>query len=301
MKNLCIFINILQDRADSERDSNLAVRVFSKLNYQIEIYHDVSSRELALVLEKARSLVCSADLPYDSLTVFVGAHGSAEGLVMRDGVRVCVEEIVSHFMPCSCPALVGKPKLFFFQNCREFQYTHSVSRERNIEQMVESAGDMMVALSTRKGCPSLRCEQGTLFFQAVLHQIESAGVSHAPLSTLLSEVVERVKHESVLLSNKCQMPQIVTSLTRQFYFNPPPIINTEPFNYSSFYSCFHCSYSHNPTVPCYPLAKVPHSTFHTSNYSSHMTYHVAPTHTTLPSVQISSIPTVPFNYYSYIS
>ena len=277
MSNLCIFINILHGRSNSEQDSNLAVRVFSKLNFQLEMHYDVSSRELALILEKARSLICSTALPFYSLTVFVGAHGTAEGLVMRDGVRVSVEEIVSHFMPCNCPALIGKPKLFFFQNCRKFQYSHSVTRDRNIQQMVESAGDSMVALSTREGCLSLRTEQGSLFFQAVLRQIESTGVSHAPLSTLLTGIVDRVKQESVVLNNEYQTPQVFTSLTGQFYFNPPPpTVNTEPFNYSSFFTCFHCRYSHKPTKSCYsrttpsfPLQLYNTPTAHPFNYSSY--------------------------------
>ena len=283
MRHLCIFINILQDRSNAYRDSNLAVRVFSKLNYQLEMHHDVSSRELTSILETARSLICSAAVPYDSLTVFVGAHGSAEGLQMRDGERVCVEDIVGHFMPRSCPALIGKPKLFFFQHCRPFLYTHSVSRDRNIEEMVQSAGDMLIALSTREGCTSLRDEQGTLFFQAVLHQIESGGVSHVPLSTLLAEAVERVKHESFRLSNQVQNPQIFSSLTRRFYFSspppppPPPVIaSTVPSNYSSFFSCYYCGYSHSPTVPCHTaMTRYVSNIITPFNYSSHMTSYKA--------------------------
>ena len=98
-KGLCIFININKGRIHSEEDVARAYNTFTGLDYEVEVYRDVSRLQLYDILEKVRVKLNSQVVAYESLVVIVGAHGDAEGMQMYDGERVRAEEIVTPFLP----------------------------------------------------------------------------------------------------------------------------------------------------------------------------------------------------------
>ena len=80
--------------------------MFPKLEYEFKVHHhDV--RE-TIILKNAVTYVSTANIPFDCLIVFVGAHGDSDYLYLQDGSLICVEEIVDLFLPRNCPALADK-------------------------------------------------------------------------------------------------------------------------------------------------------------------------------------------------
>ena len=54
--------------------------------------------------------------------VVVLSHGREGAVISRDGGGVSVASIIDKFNSQSCQALIGKPKLFIFQACRQVVY-----------------------------------------------------------------------------------------------------------------------------------------------------------------------------------
>ena len=54
--------------------------------------------------------------------VIVLSHGREGAVISREGDGVSVASIIDKFNSQSCQALIGKPKLFIFQACRQVVY-----------------------------------------------------------------------------------------------------------------------------------------------------------------------------------
>ena len=75
--------------------------------------HDLSFAGMAGLLEE----VSKQDFKdYDAFFCFISSHGSQEGILGIDRIAITINQIVDLVMKNE--TLGGKPKLFFFQNCR---------------------------------------------------------------------------------------------------------------------------------------------------------------------------------------
>ena len=269
-KGLCIFININKGRIHSEEDVARAYNTFTGLDYEVEVYRDVSGLQLYDILEKVRVKLNSQVVAYESLVVIVGAHGDAEGMQMYDGERVRAEEIVTPFLPHRCPGLSGKAKLFFFQSCRGLpESASSCDAGREGEEL--QSEDVVASFSGAFGENSYRFPQGSLYIQTLCDLLESPVCSRS-LFPLLRELSERVREESVRRGLPEQDPVFWSGvLTNDFYFRYPwnyssvftpyePV--SVPSNYSSVQTNLITNYDSIPTSHSFPSHSVP------SNYSS---------------------------------
>ena len=55
---------------------------------------------------------------HPSVVLVLMSHGEKRGIYGTDSEVVTVQEIKSKFSGRQCPALIGKPKMFFIQACR---------------------------------------------------------------------------------------------------------------------------------------------------------------------------------------
>ena len=54
------------------------------------------------------------------------SHGLDDGYVYAFDGTIQINEFVNQFKPSDCPGLFQKPKLFFIQACRGFEFDHGV-------------------------------------------------------------------------------------------------------------------------------------------------------------------------------
>ncbi|KAL1486446.1 hypothetical protein MTO96_031381, partial [Rhipicephalus appendiculatus] len=120
-RGICVIINNY-DFGDSKREgSEHDVR---RMRYLFEAFHfkciehwDLTASEMTKKLQAAASF--KEHEVADCLVVVLMSHGAANVIFGVDRKTVHLEnEIFSLFNNESCPALQGKPKLFFVQACR---------------------------------------------------------------------------------------------------------------------------------------------------------------------------------------
>ena len=95
--------------------------LWDDLGFTVEHYVDFSAREIE------DKLNCFANSDHNDTDCFVCcflAHGTLGSLSAADGKSLeLYEDIVAKFFASKCPGLHGKPKMFFFQCCRESHLT----------------------------------------------------------------------------------------------------------------------------------------------------------------------------------
>ena len=90
---------------------NNSCKLFLKNN--IKIAHPFQDIKLKLSALKDR---IKTDHP--SIVLVFMSHGVREGILGVDRTVVTIEDIKDIFSGRNCPALIGKPKIMFFQACR---------------------------------------------------------------------------------------------------------------------------------------------------------------------------------------
>jgi len=94
----------------------LLERLFGeKLDFKVEVYHDLSDAEICNELFARASTDHSN---FDCFVCFVLSHGVNGAIYGANGKLVQIKQITSYFRPSSCHSLCGKPKLFFIQACQ---------------------------------------------------------------------------------------------------------------------------------------------------------------------------------------
>lgn len=122
-RGLCIIINNYnfesgyEEREGSELDVQRMVELFSALHFKCVVHKDLSANDMKEVLSwAARS---EEHWSADCLVVILMSHGDENGIFGSDGNIVHLhDDVYTLFNNEKCPALQGKPKIFFLQACR---------------------------------------------------------------------------------------------------------------------------------------------------------------------------------------
>ncbi|KAL3688968.1 hypothetical protein R1sor_015277 [Riccia sorocarpa] len=119
----------------------------------------------------------------------------------------------------ACPQLVGKPKVFLIDVCREFEQKPVVPEA---DQIMPEAEDCLLMYSCCPGNPALRrqtgYEKGSLFTMALINQVKWL-YQTTDVQDIFSEVKRRVQ-ESAARLEKEQVPQIHSSLSQRLSWRP---------------------------------------------------------------------------------
>ncbi|KAH9384866.1 hypothetical protein HPB48_026896 [Haemaphysalis longicornis] len=112
----------------------------------------------------------------DCLVVIVMSHGSKNVILGADGKALHLRnQIYSSFNNANCPALKGKPKLFFIQACRGGTYNYATDNAQHFTAAdtappdpLPEWSDMYCAYATIPEYVAVRDEErGSWFFSAV--------------------------------------------------------------------------------------------------------------------------------------
>eukprot|EP00057_Strongylocentrotus_purpuratus_P022012 XP_011676486.1 PREDICTED: caspase-2-like [Strongylocentrotus purpuratus] len=120
-----------KDRPGSELDLKNIQHVFRKIGYEPVIMTNVSANEIRSFLdESVRRINMEGPICHSSVVLVLMSHGEKRGIYGTDLEVVTIQEIKSKFSGRQCPALLGKPKIFFIQACRGRKSKSWVSYKR---------------------------------------------------------------------------------------------------------------------------------------------------------------------------
>ncbi|XP_071495558.1 caspase-3-like [Diadema antillarum] len=225
----------VDDRQGTNPDVRGLERVFGNLGFETETHTDLTVFDFKALICKLIGEDFSRD---DCFVLVVMSHGNDDFLYCKDG-RVVMDEVVDAFKGDSCPGLVGKPKLFFFQACRGTRLDRGV-QSTNADNFDETdAGqdprqyytipveaDYLLAYSSPPGYYSWRSlSEGCWFIQALVKVFEKYGtcMELVQMMTRVNRTVAYSYESSTRdsrLSGLKQMPCFVSTLTKELYFTP---------------------------------------------------------------------------------
>ncbi|XP_023326454.1 caspase isoform X3 [Eurytemora carolleeae] len=182
----------LSKRKGSNVDRVLMIDVFTKLQFEVRVFQNLTTTEILQKLEAARFEDHSHS---DMFAIVILSHGN-EGILYGYDRPYAVQKIWEPFTAANCEDLAGKPKLFFIQACQGSQIDHGVTVEEKKKSRTETDGfasyrtplhsDFMIAHSTVAGYYSWRnTVQGSWFIQ-VLGAALLVNASKVDLITILT-------------------------------------------------------------------------------------------------------------------
>lgn len=222
----------LSDRKGSEVDRTLMENVFNKLQFEVRVYINLSTRDILDTLDNAR---IEDHSQADMLAVVVLSHGN-EGILYGYDRPYEVHKIWEPFTADKCEDLAGKPKLFFLQACQGVEIDHGVMvQPANSESRTQTDGlasyrtpqfaDFLIGHSTVSGYYSWRnTVKGSWFIQVLGSCLLENYRQHDLLSILtkVSMVVSREYESNSAYqeyNQKKQVPFIHSTLTNKLVFN----------------------------------------------------------------------------------
>jgi len=118
--NIINFENAKTNRNGAHRDRENLVTLFREINFTVFYYEDLTKIQL---LDLLNQLINSTYIKnIDAFFLCIQTHGDLYDnqtiMEFSDGTREATENVIAMFSNVLCPALVGKPKVFFFPFCR---------------------------------------------------------------------------------------------------------------------------------------------------------------------------------------
>ena len=154
------------------------------------------------------------------------SHGGKDGTILAADKKYNVQELWEDFIGVNCKSLIGKPKLFFIQACKEELFDSGFSDvvDATVETVVTSNyADFLIMYSTLDGYNSFRNpENGSWFIQALCKELGTnikddfmrilTGVNNRVAQMLLKD------SNNEDLNEKKQTSKIESTLTKSIYF-----------------------------------------------------------------------------------
>ncbi|XP_067010536.2 caspase-1 [Anabrus simplex] len=216
----------LQERTGTQKDCDDLSEVLRNLGFDVEIYHDLTYRDIRNKLEEVRTM---NHIDADCLLVAVMTHGK-EGLLHANDIPYPVSLLWANFVGEKCLSLVGKPKIFIIQACRGGMLDKGVpvAMERDSHPnsyVLPTHSDVLIVQSAPEGHASWRNEHsGSCFIQALVQELKDLGRTRDLLS-ILTFVNQRVaidyqssNKEVPDFDKKKIIPSFTSMLTRLVYF-----------------------------------------------------------------------------------
>jgi len=221
----------LSKRKGSSIDRMLMINTFTKLEFEVRVYQNLSSKEIERALEKAS---LEDHSKHEMFAAVILSHGN-EGILYGYDSAYPAHKIWEPFTADRCSSLIGKPKLFFIQACQGSKMDHGVPVKANMGRTSTDSfasyrtplhADFLLAHSTVAGYYSWRnTVQGSWFIQVLGPALMSNYKDHDVL-TILSKVskVVATEYESnssrTEFNNKKQIPFIYSTLTNKLFIQP---------------------------------------------------------------------------------
>ncbi|XP_064092856.1 uncharacterized protein LOC135205712 isoform X9 [Macrobrachium nipponense] len=174
-KGRVFVFNVLKDRPGAEADTKNIKETFQRLGYEVSIDEDFTKDRLYSKITKIQSDKTLADAR--ALIVFILSHGEAiDTFICSDKETANLSDIKRAFTNSKCPALKGKPKIFFANFCRGCDIEIYMHDERN--RKFEALVDTVVVHASHEGVKALRSkDKGTVFVQSLCEVLSNTEIS----------------------------------------------------------------------------------------------------------------------------
>ncbi|KAG7467394.1 hypothetical protein MATL_G00152870 [Megalops atlanticus] len=204
----------LKERKGSSQDAAALSQVFSWLGFTVETLADQTAQDMRGALQR-----CSGAGHGDAFVCCVLSHGTQQGVYGHDGQLVPVPEILSAFNGAGCPALAGKPKVFFIQACQGKQLQDSVAVVETDAGPLNSRTvpvdcDFLVGMATVPEFLSMRdSSAGSWYIQSLCRQLKECCPKGEDILTILTKVNEEVslKEGRLWTANGLQLAKQIPS------------------------------------------------------------------------------------------
>lgn len=214
-----------EDRTGSAKDVEELQKTFCGLEFEVITYIDKTVDMLKSILN---NIAANADDDCDCLILVYMSHGEAGDKLWAKDKRIFIKELWEPFIADKCPALAGKPKLFFIQACRGYRlesatFVRDAGAVNDEKQTcaLPYERDILIANSTIEDRQAVRCKiQGSWFIQALCKELNENG-RREDIMSLLTTVNRRVAMGEFKGENSevfKQQPVIVSTLTRELIF-----------------------------------------------------------------------------------
>uniref|UniRef100_A0A1B6HDM3 Caspase family p20 domain-containing protein n=1 Tax=Homalodisca liturata TaxID=320908 RepID=A0A1B6HDM3_9HEMI len=252
--NIRDYVNKIKDlREGSEEDVRRLKSTLEQLDYKVTICEDPTKVEIL----DAVTMFAKNDehRQCDSCIMFVMSHGvdtkytqltHTVNIAAYDGQYVNSQDIISPLMPKRCKALVGKPKLIFFQCCRGDEPSYNVAKEQEeapdrndslshhdnytthtdgemkkppIAEHVKVISDLLIGYSTSPGFVSRRDPIFGSYYIQTLCQVLCRHARDCHIIEILTKVDNEISETTRKLSVN-QTPTTSNCLKKKFYFQP---------------------------------------------------------------------------------
>ena len=173
---------------------------------------------------------------YDAFFCFISSHGSQEGILGADRIAITINQIVDSVMKNE--TLGGKPKLFFFQNCRGSREnmgqlvaprklpqedTDLCDEDTSNPATIPTHADTLIACSSWSGFKSYRDPEYGSSFITVLTRVLLEEAKTKNLTNML-EMVNQLLADIHDEKGKTQMSCFTSSLRQAVWIK---VINTD--------------------------------------------------------------------------
>ena len=237
-RGVCVIVNVYRD--NSCRDVLPIQLLFEDLNYEVITFDNVKMNEfISSVTDHVYRRI--SDLKSDSFILILSSHGDEENIYFVDG-KLNRESIIKYFLNDYCPYLAGKPKLFFFQNCRgkegffmeDLSNMESVMADaqlnhlktRKISHVSDHQLDIARFYASTRGMAAYRDHNGTFFLQCLIEILKDPKKKRQSLNDIQPELCHKVYEKAQTLFKESdqiggQIPQLETTLLKRYYFCHP--------------------------------------------------------------------------------
>jgi hypothetical protein len=221
----------LKERVWSERDVENLKKTLEYLEFDFNLLQNLNAEEIKTSVQSLTKYVDHSKS--DCFLCVVMSHGSQDKIIARDNQEVSFEEIMEPIK--SCPTLINKPKLFFFQSCRgtrEMYSSEMINNSRLISDpttpfyetwtnMIETESDLLVYYSTLSNYASWGNEvsEGTIFVKSVCDVLFNEAYKDLPNNLSLSQMITRI-NEKIRDNGRRQLGDPRSTLVKEIYFTP---------------------------------------------------------------------------------
>ena len=220
---------ILPEREGSQVDLKKLEDLWKAVGFKVEKYEDLKAHKIykaALdVIEEIKKTQNSS-----CFVCCIMTHGAMGEIYGSDSKSINIKDIIDLFKESKCPALAGKPKLFFIQACREREcltdQTLSESASSSQSQCDDFDGSsfrhnadpkeahFLLGYSTTSGCASMRDIRCGSWYINALVEIFGQFYTSESVADMMMRVNGKV-FEGYSLQGYKQCPAPIFTLTKK--------------------------------------------------------------------------------------
>lgn len=214
-RGLCVIINNENfadpedKRNGSQKDVDSLKALFEFLGFLVEVKKDKTADQIKELMTQYSNYARHGDC----FVCCIMSHGNEAGVEGCDEQICPLNDITSPFDGVNCPALIGKPKVFFIQACRGRKMQSKVvaidgagaSRNQKSGKVYSIAkdSDFLIALSTVEGYVSIRDPfSGSWFIQSLCEHLKEGSEQGQDILRILTNVNNDVSRKEGIIKKE---------------------------------------------------------------------------------------------------